>query len=522
MDWDTLLAALKAGDHPYEGDGSLESVLAFIKAKWGIITTPVPVVVAEVPHDIPVVITPAGDELPIMTLAHPDLVQKEMDIPYSKLRPLLKQWRAQRYPSTNKLNLTVAMNNNKLIERLAVLEQQNELGGANAKLKLNGKQTKAHGVLHPVKTHLCLEDDPCLGYPEWDACGFGLYMADVCKSARAHKAGAAIHVPEKLKLANEIMVTKATGLSTATDDEGGFLTTPEFQNRLLKREHEVGLVFSRAQAIAMGSATVQIPAINETSRADGSRQGGVRARWVEEGGTLTSSQPTFRRVQLTAHKINALGYMTAELIEDSPISMSIFGELFPEEMAFKIDDAVVNGDGSGKPLGFLQANCLVTISKEEGQSANTIKFENVNKMWARMWARSRANAVWFINQDCEPQLNQMALVVGTGGVPVYMPATGVSGAPFSTLYGRPVIPIEQAATLGTVGDINLVDMSAYLYGTRGGMKTASSIHVQFLTEEEAFRVTQRVDGQPWWNAALTPFKGTANTLSPFVALATRA
>jgi hypothetical protein len=48
-----------------------------------------------------------------------------------------------------------------------------------------------------------------------------------------------------------------------------------------------------------------------------------------------------------------------------------------------------------------------------------------------------------------------------------------------------------------------------------------SVHVAFLTDESIFRFIYRVDGQPIWNAALTPFKGS-NTLSPFVVLAARA
>ena len=143
-------------------------------------------------------------------------------------------------------------------------------------------------------------------------------------------------------------------------------------------------------------------------------------------------------------------------------------------------------------------------------------------MWARMWARSRPNAVWFINQNIEPQLFTMSLAVGTGGIPIYMPANGLSGSPYGQLMGRPVIAIEQCQTLGTVGDIILADMSQYILADKGGMQTASSIHIAFTTDESVFRFVYRVDGQPIWNSALTPYKGTvANSLSPFVALATR-
>src|SRR3990167_645148 len=101
-------------------------------------------------------------------------------------------------------------------------------------------------------------------------------------------------------------------------------------------------------------------------------------------------------------------------------------------------------------------------------------------MRARLWARSRPNAVWLINQTTEVQLHQMTLAVGTGGVPVYMPANGLADDGFDRLYGRPVIPVEQCPTLGTVGDIVLADLGQYLLIDKGGLDAQESIHVRFL------------------------------------------
>ena len=42
----------------------------------------------------------------------------------------------------------------------------------------------------------------------------------------------------------------------------------------------------------------------------------------------------------------------------------------------------------------------------------------------------------------------------------------------------------------------------------------------FDSDQMAYRVTYRLDAQPWWVAALTPYKGS-NTQSPVVTLATR-
>jgi hypothetical protein len=54
----------------------------------------------------------------------------------------------------------------------------------------------------------------------------------------------------------------------------------------------------------------------------------------------------------------------------------------------------------------------------------------------------------------------MSMVIGTGGVPVYLPPGGLSHAPFGTLMGRPVMPLEFCETLGTEGDIVLADVAS--------------------------------------------------------------
>jgi HK97 family phage major capsid protein len=135
------------------------------------------------------------------------------------------------------------------------------------------------------------------------------------------------------------------------------------------------------------------------------------------------------------------------------------------------------------PLGILNAPCLVTLSAISGQGASTIISDNVIGMYARRYAPNTGNYVWLINQDIEPQLHTMTLSVGTGGVPVYMPANGWNGGLYSTLFNRPVLPIEQCATLGTIGDIILFDPSQYIIAEKGSMQSASSIHVKFLEGE---------------------------------------
>lgn len=315
----------------------------------------------------------------------------------------------------------------------------------------------------------------------------------------------------------------ASGLSEGIGADGGFLVQPSFSAELYKNAQETGILTSRVRKFPLGSNSnsLTINVVKETSRADGSRWGGVQTYWENEADEATASKPKFGQMTFKLNKLIGLCYATSELLADSAALGSVIGQAFAEEFGYQMDNVIFRGDGVGKPKGILGGECLVTVSKESGQAAATIKAENIINMRARLWARSRPNAVWLINQDIEPQLHQLKVPGTSTDVPMYMPANGLAGSPYDTLYGRPVIAIEQASTLGTVGDIVLVDLSQYGMIDAGGVQAAQSIHVKFTSDQSAFRFTQRVDGQPLWISALTPAKGS-NTQSPMVALQTRA
>jgi hypothetical protein len=64
-------------------------------------------------------------------------------------------------------------------------------------------------------------------------------------------------------------------------------------------------------------------------------------------------------------------------------------------------------------------------------------------------------------------------------------------------------------------------MSQYQGIEKKGIKSAMSIHVEFLTDQSVFKFSKRFDGQPKLDSEITPLNSTV-TQSPFVALATRA
>ena len=337
------------------------------------------------------------------------------------------------------------------------------------------------------------------------------------------KAVYAAGKPENAGRVDQRLFNAASGLNEGVPSDGGFLIQQDFSAQIFERVYSTGQILNRVGVLPIGPGKngIKTPGVDETSRADGSRWGGIRGYWEGEADQMTGSKPKFNLIEQNLKKLTALVYVTDDLLEDTVALEAWLMSRVPLELNFKTEDAIINGSGAGQPLGIMNAGCLVTVSKEVGQAADSIVFENVSKMWSRCWAPSRQNAVWLINQDCEPQLNGMSIAVGTGGVPVYLPAGGLSQSPYSTLFGRPVIPVEYCDTVGDLGDIVLSDFSQYQAIDKGAVKTATSIHVRFDYNETAFRFVYRFDGQPAWKSALTP-KNSANDLSPFVALAARA
>jgi len=317
------------------------------------------------------------------------------------------------------------------------------------------------------------------------------------------------------KVDERLTTRAASGLNESTPSDGGFLVQQDFVTELLKRTYETGILASRAKKIPISTNAngMKINAVDEDSRANGSRWGGVQTYWEGEADELTGSKPKFRQLELSLKKLTGLCYATDELLQDAAALEAVIRQAFAEEFGFKIDDAILDGSGEGEPLGILKSGAIVKVEKEKDQT-DIITVENLIKMWNRLWARSRANAVWYINQELEPYLYTLKL----GDKPVYILAGGVSENPYGTLFGRPVIPLEQCSAAGDIGDIVLADIGQYLLIDKGGVKAASSIHVRFLYDESVFRFIYRVDGKPIWNKPLTPYKGSSS-VSPFVTLA---
>ncbi len=356
------------------------------------------------------------------------------------------------------------------------------------------------------------ESDPRRGFAV-----FGDYLAAV--------RGAAV----RPSAVDERLLIGAAALSTYGNEtsgpDGGYLVPPQYATEILNVINGTDSVFSRVRQIPVGGNRLVIPATEQTAHGTT----GVQAYWTGEAAAMTQSKPVFQTREIALEELTAIVPATERLLEDSTSAGAMIQMLAGEVMAFRIDDAIVNGTGVGQPMGIISAPGAVSVAKETSQVAATIVAENVLKMWSRLMPASRSRAVWLAHTDCDVQLMQMNIkvknVAGTenvGGVGTpWMPPNGLSGSPYATLLGRPIIPVESCAALGTVGDLILADLSQYIAITKGGIKADQSMHFWFDQNTRAFRFVMRVGGQPWLSTAVARKNGSS-TLGHFVTLATRA
>jgi len=362
--------------------------------------------------------------------------------------------------------------------------------------------------------------------------GFGEFLIAVSKDERdvqpyrsndpATEYGYDLSKAMGEKFVGSLTQAKAiTGLSEAVPADGGFLVGVDRSTSLMARVYAVGDLLRRIDMVGIGANSngMTFFAEAETSRRTGSRRGGILAFWACEAADKAPTHPTFRKMELSLNKVIGLVYATDELLEDASALEGWIMSNLPEELRFVVEDSIINGPGGGMPLGIMASPCRVIVGAEPAQANTTIVSQNIMNMWSRRYIGAR-DYVWLVHQDIAPQLYQMNLGVGTGGLPTYLPPGGLSGAPYGVLMGRPVIETEYAQTLGTSGDIILASMREYQMIEKGGMQSASSIHVRFTNDETVFRFVYRVDGEPKWNLPLTPFHGN-NDVSPFVCLAGR-
>lgn len=306
--------------------------------------------------------------------------------------------------------------------------------------------------------------------------------------------------------------------------DGGFAVPPEWRSEIMKQVDAEDGFLGRTDQQTVSGNSITYPVDESPAWAS---SGGIRSYWDGEAATLTQSKPALKDLTVKLHRLTALVPVTEELLEDAPAMAGYITGKAGEVMAFKLNDAIVNGSGAGMPLGIMSAPCRVSVAKVTSQVAATFHADNAAAMMARMPARSFGRSAWLVNQDVLPQIMKLGFAITTaagtaaGAGAMYMAPQGLANqSAYGSLLGRPIIVTEACQTLGTVGDVILADLTKYLSVVKGAIKSDVSIHLWFDQNTTAFRFVFRMNGQPWLSAAIARKNGS-NTLSHFITLDTR-
>lgn len=141
-------------------------------------------------------------------------------------------------------------------------------------------------------------------------------------------------------------------LQEGVDADGGYLVPEEYDRRLIDTLSEENIMRRLATIITTsGEHKINIAATKPA------------ASWIEEGGALTFGNATFSQILLDAHKLHVAIKVTEELLYDNAFNLEGYIlDQFGKALGNAEEDAFLNGDGTGKPLGLFAATGGGTVA----------------------------------------------------------------------------------------------------------------------------------------------------------------
>jgi HK97 family phage major capsid protein len=297
--------------------------------------------------------------------------------------------------------------------------------------------------------------------------------------------------------------------------QGGFAVPSQFSSEWLDASLPAELVRNLCRVFPMTETSLQVPGWDAADMSAGATHGGFTMTFLAEGSTATPQTPKLRQIMLNARVGGIYCDASLELVADGKNFETNLQTALTKSIGYGLDRYCISGSGAGCPQGFLNAPCKVQITKESGQRADTVVYQNVKKMFARQL--NPGAACWIFNATAIPELLEQSVAVGTGGS--FVPLLNESSGRF-TIFGRPVYFHPAMPTLGDADDCAFVDFNFYALGLRQEVAIDISDAPRWLQRERSFRILMRFDGQCTLDKAVTPEHGLS--LSPVVTLAERA
>ena len=183
-------------------------------------------------------------------------------------------------------------------------------------------------------------------------------------------------------------------LQEGVDADGGYLVPEEYDHRLIDILSEENIMRNLATKITTsGEHKINIAATKPA------------ASWIEEGGALSWGEATFDQILLDAHKLHVAIKVTEELLYDNAFGLENYIiTQFGKALANAEEDAFLNGDGTGKPLGLFAATGGGQIA---GTLTAALKSDDMLDLVGKLKRPYRKNASFILNDQTLSALRKL-------------------------------------------------------------------------------------------------------------------
>ena len=269
-------------------------------------------------------------------------------------------------------------------------------------------------------------------------------------------------------------------LQEGVDTAGGYLVPEEYDKRLIDGLTEENIMRTLGTTITTsGEHKINIAGAKPA------------ASWIEEGGALVFEDASFEQIILDAHKLHVAIKVTDELLYDNAFNLeSYILTQFSKALANAEENAFLNGDGVGKPLGIFTENGGGQIAITTNTQSSITADEIINLVHS-LKRPYRKNAKFIMNDQTIALIRKLK---DNNGAYLWQPSLQ-AGEP-DRLFGYPVYTSAYVPTVAAgTPVIAFGDFSYYNIGDRG-VRSFDQLRELFAGNGMVgFLAKERVDGK---------------------------
>jgi len=281
------------------------------------------------------------------------------------------------------------------------------------------------------------------------------------------------------------MGLKALPMQSDSNAQGGYAVPTEQWSFILETPAEEPHILNRASVHPTKTGDIQVPRLQQT---DSNEYGGMAAQWTSEGDTKPSTEWAFEQVTIATHELAAYTELTHRLLARSPIDLERFlANLARGVLNDTMDQAFINGTGTGQPLGILQTTGIRLVPRN---TRADVKYDDLVDLKYAVKPYHRTNGIFMIGDDVSQNLEKDK---DGQNRPLFTAST--ANGLYDRLVGKSYLPTTRVPRLGRQGDMSFGDMKSYYIAMEQEIVIRRSDDYQFPKNTAAFAFFVVVGGQ---------------------------